>query len=494
MSSPLLSPLWSALYLPNLPLEALQSPLPEAPLAVVEERRILRANAAARALGVMQGQKLSAALALAPQLSWQERNPAREKEIVQLLLLWAMQFSSQVALHAGATTSALLIETRGSIKLFGGLPSLLAALRQGIAAQGFVAYIGTAPTPQGAWLLARAGVAEPVLDVPTLRRTLPNLPAHLLGSAGSLTQTFATLGLQGIADVMALPRGGTERRFGPGLFDEIDRAFGTKPDPQKLFVPPERFSAFLELPYPTASHEALMFVARRLLAALSGFLQARRSGATQLQFTLTSRDQPPLVLPLSLLEPTFEEAHLTRLFTERLARIKLDAPVERVALSVEQLTALKAESLALFPSAGRADGAHEKALTTLMERLNARFADGEIRVPGVQADHRPELATVTSTIKKALPTSGAPPAHTARPLLLIDPPKPLAERHYRPFHEGPLTLLAGPERIESGWWDGNDVARDYFIAQDPSEALLWIYRERRAPEQGSGWFLQGVFA
>lgn len=485
------------------------SPQSEAPLAVVEERRILRANAAARALGVKHGQTLSAALAFSPQLTWQERNPTREKEAVQLLLLWAMQFSSQVALHtpphASVSPSAILIETRGSTKLFGGLPRLLAALRQGIAAQGFVAQIGTAPTPQGAWLLARAGVSEPALDLPALRRTLPNLPAHLLASAGSLTQTFATLGLQGIADVMALPRDGTQRRFGPGLFNELDRAFGAKPDPQKFFVPPERFSAFLELPYPTASHEALMFVARRLLAALSGFLQARRSGATELQFTLTSRDRPPLVLPLSLLEPAFEEAHLARLFTERLARTKLGAPVDRVALSVDRLSALKPESRALFPSAGRADGAHEKALTTLMERLGARFAEGEIRAPGLQADHRPERAGGMQDSLKARPhqysahssaqsSAQSSAAFAARPLLLVDPPKPLAERHYRPFHEGPLTLLAGPERIESGWWDGHDIARDYFIAQDPGEALLWIYRERRAPEKGSGWFLQGVFA
>ena len=60
-----------------------------------------------------------------------------------------------------------------------------------------------------------------------------------------------------------------------------------------------------------------------------------------------------------------------------------------------------------------------------------------------------------------------------------------------PHHGGPLRLLSGPERIESGWWDGADVARDYFIAQDSDGGLLWIYRERHTP---AGWFLHGVFA
>ena len=54
-----------------------------------------------------------------------------------------------------------------------------------------------------------------------------------------------------------------------------------------------------------------------------------------------------------------------------------------------------------------------------------------------------------------------------------------------------MTLLAGPERIESGWWDGNDVARDYFVARNPAQSLLWIYRERR---EGGGWYLHGFFA
>ena len=46
--------------------------------------------------------------------------------------------------------------------------------------------------------------------------------------------------------------------------------------------------------------------------------------------------------------------------------------------------------------------------------------------------------------------------------------------------DGPLILLAGPERIESGWWDGHPVVRDYFVAGNAAQAVLWIYRERLA--------------
>jgi hypothetical protein len=51
-----------------------------------------------------------------------------------------------------------------------------------------------------------------------------------------------------------------------------------------------------------------------------------------------------------------------------------------------------------------------------------------------------------------------------------------------------LRLLSEPERIESGWWDGADIARDYYTALDSHGVRLWVFRERHAPH---GWFLHG---
>jgi protein ImuB len=73
-------------------------------------------------------------------------------------------------------------------------------------------------------------------------------------------------------------------------------------------------------------------------------------------------------------------------------------------------------------------------------------------------------------------------------LWLLAQPRLLSLVGDAPSYDGRLTLLAGPERIESGWWDGHDVARDYFVACNPDEALLWVYRERGA------WHLHGFFA
>ena len=95
----------------------------------------------------------------------------------------------------------------------------------------------------------------------------------------------------------------------------------------------------------------------------------------------------------------------------------------------------------------------------------------------------------------------------ARPLWLLTTPRPLRDTGGskdtddggstgvraapRDSDGSPLSLLAGPERIEAGWWDGRHVARDYFVARNRAQSLLWIYRER---DVNARWYLHGFFS
>jgi protein ImuB len=72
-----------------------------------------------------------------------------------------------------------------------------------------------------------------------------------------------------------------------------------------------------------------------------------------------------------------------------------------------------------------------------------------------------------------------------RPLWLLEAPEPCDATR--------LELEDGPECIESGWWDGHDVARDYYVARNREGARLWIFRNRRETDP-AGWFLHGWFA
>ena len=122
----------------------------------------------------------------------------------------------------------------------------------------------------------------------------------------------------------------------------------------------------------------------------------------------------------------------------------------------------------------------------------------------VVAEHRPENASrrvrpaLLAGERAAAKLFAAPElsekAPGPRPLWLLARPQALREMAGRPQCGGSLRLLAGPERIESGWWDAaepdalGDVRRDYFVAISMQCEWLWIFRCR------AGWFLHGVFA
>jgi protein ImuB len=84
-------------------------------------------------------------------------------------------------------------------------------------------------------------------------------------------------------------------------------------------------------------------------------------------------------------------------------------------------------------------------------------------------------------LKKMHPPQGVstPWAQSITPTWLLAQPLKLALLRQRPCYQGLLTLLAGPQRLEAGWWGGGELAlRDYFVARGSLAVLLWIYRER----------------
>ena len=52
----------------------------------------------------------------------------------------------------------------------------------------------------------------------------------------------------------------------------------------------------------------------------------------------------------------------------------------------------------------------------------------------------------------------------------------------------PAAWLSGPERIRSGWWDGQPVQRDYYVVQLADGPLAWVFRDLR-----NDWFIHGWF-
>ncbi|MFZ3220148.1 MAG: DNA polymerase Y family protein, partial [Rhodoferax sp.] len=222
-------------------------------------------------------------------------------------------------------------------------------------------------------------------------------------------------------------------------------------------------------------------------------LDARRANAQHVDAHHCGGAQGRLVLRTA--QPTQDMAHLQRLLAEQLARVTLPAPVLYLRLRSLQTQALAGESASLLPD----DVRQGDSLHQLLERLSARLGPQQVRCATAQADHRPEQMQHWQAAASAVHTKagGIKEAENAAlyPTWLLPVPQRLAVQHGSPQYQGPLTLLAGPQRLEAGWLEGEAhcALRDYFVACSAVAGLVWVYRERLAG-QGDGWYLHGLFA
>lgn len=476
--------LWLCLHLKRLCLEVFDVRAGDGPTVLLEaDRQGLRVFAtceAARREGIAPGMPVNAALAVVPELATLHRDPVREARALERLAAWAGQFTSQVVIPG---TDLLLLEIGRSLRLFGGLDSLQRAVEAGLAATGYTARRALAPTGLAAIWLARAG--RPGTPEPSaLAGALGPLPLACTGWPPDVRKTLAEMGLERVGDCLRLPRDGFGRRLGKRYLDDLDRAMGRRPDAWPAFQAPERFSGTLELPVETLDHGRLCHGMERLVVQLEGLLRGCQAGVTELHSGFLHRAGPATRMTLGLVAPAWDADFLMELFAERLERQRLAAPVIGLALSSGTLIQRRLEEASLFARPG---GSAEKGeLERLLARLRARLGSEAVRGLCLLPEHRPEAAW-----DYAEPGTGSPaPAADRRPFWMLDNPQPLETYLGGPCLDGPLRLVAGPERIESGWWDGRDVARDYYTAQSRHGAWLWIFRDRRPPRE---WWLHGVF-
>ena len=355
-----------------------------------------------------------------------------------------------------------------------------------------------APTGQGAWLLAKYGRgrgAHRVLQLASLERVLLPLPLFAVPEIRPFADWFAGLGCETIADVRRLPRAGLQRRCGEHLLDSLDRAFGTAPELFNWLELPPTFSARVELPDRLEHAHGAVFAAHRLIVQMCGWLCAQQLVVTAVTLSIEHergrQALPPTLIEIALGEPAWREDHLLRLLKERLHRVKLVAPAIALRLDASKVESAAPATDSLFPEPGGSSEDHAR----LIELLIARLGDENVLRPAPTADYRPEVANrwvpISQTAKDIALPDGLP-----RPTWMLATPVRLLIRQHRPFYGSPLRMMSPGERIEAGWFDGELVTRDYFVAQADDRSCYWIYRERissRDAEDEPRWFLHGLF-
>lgn len=420
------------------------------------------------------------------------------------LAWWALGYTPRVAW----LQEAVVLEVQASLRLFGGAPALLRRLMAEAAALG-VQRIGVAPTALAAVALARSLPAGQKrlrrCHAAQLSARLDALPLEVLTEVARHAPWLQRLGCQTLGQVRALPRAGLARRFGAELSNALDRAHGLRPEVFDWAVLPEEFEQHLACPSLVEQAAGLMWGARHLLQALAVWLAARHCGVTGVRLAWQHDPrrgcEPGAELAVHTAQPTREVKHLERLLTEHLARVTLAAPVQALSLQALGVQRWGPDSASLLPQ----DLAGGEPMSICLERMSARLGSGRVRVGRLLADHRPQhMQHWQPAIEASSPAAVMCPAIATawQPPWLLPEPEPLSLVGERPQYGGPLTLLAGPERLEAGWWDDPGLStpdltlRDYFIARSARAGLLWVYRVRPShahlghPMQ---WFLHGVF-
>jgi protein ImuB len=479
---------------------------------------------------------LAEAKALAgPQASihFESYDPRADRAALRQLALACQQFGPYAALEEADPPECLLVDVTGCGPIFDGEARLAEAALQALRQRGYVARAAVADTIGAAWAAVHGGDVN-IVPPGAHPEALRSLPVETLRLPRATLELLYSLDLRRIEQLLELPRAELPARFGPEVVKRLDQALGRRPElltPEKDDAPIE---ASWELDYPSGERRVLEKVLEHLLAQVLEKLQPRGLGVQRLLATLRITSTEPVYLQVGLLQPSASAGHLLELMRLQSERLQLAAEVKAVALRVLQAVPLEFRQGQIF--ADDVQQQQREQFPALVERLSHRLGEKAVLRPRLWPDAQPELAwryepwlrqqirnpkieirnksEARSTKSKTKSSANesfrisnfefvSDFGFRISDLRMTRPPclktRPIAVPVMSVVPEGPpvrfdwqnarhvIAHWWGPERIETGWWRGRDVRRDYYLVETTTGARFWLFR---ALEERT-WFLHG---
>lgn len=497
-----------AIYIPFLSTNRLcASDDADAPIATIapdgQTMRIVDVNAAAQDARIRSGQTLADAKAIVPELTTFADDPTADREVLEGLAIWAQRFSPVVHIEDANT---LLLDVTGCARAFRGEDRLAFRAIDELDGRGFSARGAIADTPGAAWAMAHAH-SEPVVvsDSQSGVGDLAPLPVWSLRIDEKVTLTLHKVGVRTVAALLHLPRSSLSSRFGEALLTRLDQATGELPEvltPYRARPVLVRKASFGS---PTDRLDLLIEAVSQITERFCTALDRKTAGVRQVFVTFscpdveteTGRQTQHVTLDISLSQPTRSAKHLLSLLKVRLDALHLFAPADSLSLWTRETFALDDAQVELFDT-GTQDN---QAIGDLLDRLAVRVGHGAVLRSGPISDHQPEHAfeyvpivgsNTASRGTQSIVTATRPTRLTSRPCEIVTtsviPDGPPVSFRYRGMQHT-ITHCIGGERIETGWWRGKHVRRDYYRVMTDRGQRVWIFRERDT----SKWFLHGFF-
>jgi protein ImuB len=237
----------------------------------------------------------------------------------------------------------------------------------------------------------------------------------------------------------------------------------------------------------------------RLIAQVAAVLIHHGRGALRLECRLDCPPEAPARVVVGLFEPTAAGRHLFQLAQFQLERLRLAALVAAIEVEAPLTAPLEYRQQKLFAERAARE---PRQWAALVDRLGSRLGYGAIVGVRLRSDAQPELAWQSEPLVGRTGRRGRggaiPSRPPPRPLRLLSHPQrldvpsisgnPPARFHFH-GQEHRVARNWGPERIETGWWRGQAIGRDYFRVETVTGRRFWLFRRLRDRQ----WFLHGVF-
>ncbi|GAD88501.1 MULTISPECIES: DNA polymerase Y family protein [Vibrio] len=440
-------------------------------ICIVDQHKIIQLNQAASDKGIKLGMGLGSAASLCAELQVFPYQQQIEMDTLQQIAQWLYVYTSDITLF---TEQGLLLKVSNMLTLYRNLDSYWKTISQHLNQLHLHYHYATAFSPLAAKLLAETHCDRITDDPDVIEQSILQRPLIATELSAANIEKLARIGVHNLTQLTALNMTDIARRFDIQVVNYVGRLLGQFKHPVQYYHPPAHFNQHLNLLYEIEHTHCLIAPLTRLLGQMESFLKLRDKVAYEIQLSLYQRDQ-------SLQEITFYSAigdYLSdkwlALSTLTLESTQISSPILSIRLQVIRMGETPATNTDLFDQ-----HTGETSPLELLSLLQAKL--GKDAVQGIASNHdpRPEISSTY------IPAFSKPEKHTtqtklSRPSFIYSKPKPLHSK---------VEIIQGPERIHSGWWDGNSINRDYFVAREHTGRWLWIYKN-----PAKEWFIQGVFS
>lgn len=467
-------------------------------------------------------------------------DPAADRVALEQLARHSRRFAPIVALEDAERPECMHVDVTGTAGFFGGEALLVRTAVWTLAARGLHARVAIADTVGAAWAAAHhTELLNPPPAPPFRRRfaivqpgeqvvTLAALPAKALRLDPPVLATLREVGIDTIGDILKVSRKSLASRFPPALAVRLAQFRGARAEPLAVTFGAELPRAAHAFDVPVSLREmgedAVAAILERLVGQCVAPLMARGDGITSLQVRFEQwagvGEQgpcPPVVIDVGLYRPSIAVRHVVDLVRLRMTRVRLPREIESIAVDVVAAAPAVCRQRSLFTGESESAAAE---VGMLFDRLAGRLGGKAVFEPRVVRDAQPEHAWVGVPPEapperisfSTVPSSGAASAQRRfalpaerRPIRLLPRPVPLDVlavvpdvadagrppvrfRYGGEMHE--VATAHGPERIETAWWRGPIVRRDYYVVETRVGGRFWLFRRLK----DGVWFLHGVFA